>query len=589
MSPPGTRRQRAQALLGLFIDLLGRGGFARVLASGLAVSVLELGGLALLFPFIKLVTDPAFHASLQQWASATPLQPLLQDHRQSILLAGLVLMLLFMLRGWATATLVRYQARVSAYINKETSDELIDTALRSRYQLFLNHSPAQIAGISYSNTTHAALLFQSLATALNEALLLGAVLVGLMIASPLIFLSLAAMAMVLGLGVFRPLSRRVAAIGRQTQEIDLARHRFVFAMASAIRDIKIMGLELPFSRRNRELVERHAGLAADYLTIATTQRVAVEVVLVCCVVAAGIGFAWMGGDLQRSAPIIGTLGLVAVRTAPALSRLAAAVNGLRYSLPFVERLLNTRATLHDFPQHRVYQPADFPATYRVEGIGFSYGNHQVLHNCSMHVGHGEVVAVVGPSGAGKSTLLDLLAGLLPPDTGRFFLGNAPFSPFISLHFPSRLGYVPQSIATFDGSIAFNIALESSPDPARLQRALERARLTTFVGELPEGLQTWLGEGGRKLSGGQRQRLGIARALYREPSFLILDEITSALDEVTAHEVMSELMAMRGAVSLLIVTHHLGQVAADRVYRLDNGQLSLIEPPTGAPGPVQSIA
>jgi ABC-type bacteriocin/lantibiotic exporter with double-glycine peptidase domain len=351
-------------------------------------------------------------------------------------------------------------------------------------------------------------------------------------------------------------------------------------MASAIRDIKIMGLETPFAHRNHELVEKHAGLAADYVSIATTQRVAVEVVLVCGVVGAAIWFAWGGGDLSQSAPIIGTMGLVAVRTAPALSRLAAAFNGLRYSLPFVVRLLELREELGDFAQERHAQDADFPGDYKAENIGFGYGDRQILTGCTLHIRQGEVVAVVGPSGAGKSTLLDLLAGLLPPATGHFSLNNKPFSPFTSLQFPTRLGYVPQSIALFDGSVAFNIALDPSPDPQRLQRAIERASLTAFVEGLPEGSNTPLGEGGRGLSGGQRQRLGIARALYREPAFLILDEVTSALDASTASAVMHDLLAMRGSVSMLFVTHHLEQVAADRVYRLDQGVLSLVNPAIG---------
>jgi ABC-type bacteriocin/lantibiotic exporter with double-glycine peptidase domain len=184
-------------------------------------------------------------------------------------------------------------------------------------------------------------------------------------------------------------------------------------------------------------------------------------------------------------------------------------------------------------------------------------------------------AVVGPSGAGKSTLLDLLAGLQPPTFGSFSLNGKEFSPFLSSKFPARVGYVPQAIALLDDTMAFNIALEESPDPARLQRALERASLVDLVGCLPEGLQTKLGEGGQGLSGGQRQRLGIARALYREPALLILDEVTSALDETTARLVMTELLAMRGQVSLLFVTHDLRLVPADRIYQIDQGRISAL--------------
>lgn len=566
--------RRLRPLLVFFQGLLGVGGMLRMLLSGLAISLIELGGLALVFPFLKLVTDMNFHQRLLQWTTDTPLAGLLQEHQRAVLVVGVGLMLTLVLRGWLSAHLVRYQAEVGASINSVTSEQLVGDALASRYQLFLEHSPVKIAGISYSNTTHAAMLFQSLATGFNEAVLLGLVLIGLVVASPVAFLCLTLLVLILGLGFFRPLSRRVAAIGRRTQEVDLARHRFVFAMASAIRDIKIMGLETPFSHRNRELARKHAHLAAEYTSIAAVQRMAVEVVLVCGVVVAAIWLAWSGGDLNQSAPIIATLGLIAVRSAPALSRLAGAYNGFRYSLPFVDGLLEMRRELGNYPQLRQPQPADFPGEYCAERLCFSYGERQVLSNCTLSIAQGEVVAVVGPSGAGKSTLLDLLAGLQPPSAGKFSLGGTTFSPFLSASFPARVGYVPQAIALLDDSMAFNIALEESPDPMRLQRAVERASLLQLVNSLPEGLQTRLGEGGQGLSGGQRQRVGIARALYREPALLILDEVTSALDEATARAVMGELLAMRGQVSLLFVTHDLHLVQADRIYQLDHGCLAL---------------
>jgi ATP-binding cassette, subfamily B, bacterial PglK len=571
---PLTLWRRLRPLLSFFQGLLGLGGMLKMLLSGLAISLIELGGLALVFPFLKLVTDLEFHRRLVLWTAGMPLASVLEEHKRAVMIMGLGIMLVYVFRGWLSARLVHYQADVAARISSVTSERLISDALASRYQLFLEHSPVKIAGISYSNTTHAALLFQSLTAGFNESALLSLVLFGMILASPMAFLCLFVLVLILGLGFFRPLSRRVASIGRRTQETDLGRYRFVVAIASAIRDIKIMGLEAPFSRRNRDLAGKHAHLSAEYTSIAAVQRMAVEVVLVCGVVAAAIWFAWAGGDLNESTPFIVTLGLVAVRSAPALSRLAGAYNGFRYSLPFVDGLLEMRRDLVNYPQQRQMQVADFPGEYRATGLSFSYGEREVLSDCSLSIAQGEVAAVVGPSGAGKSTLLDLLAGLQPPSAGSFTLGGKDFSPFLSASFPACVGYVPQAITLLDDSMAFNIALEENPDPTRLQRAVERASLVQLVSSLPQGLQTTLGEGGQGLSGGQRQRLGIARALYREPALLILDEVTSALDEVTAHAVMDELLAMRGQVSLLFVTHDLRLIQADKVYRLDQGQLSL---------------
>lgn len=566
--------RRLCPLLCFYHSLLGVRGMLKMLLSGLAISLIDLGGLALVFPFLKLVTDLEFHQRVAQWMSGWPLSFVLDDHRRAVLVVGLGIMLVYVFRGWLSARLVRYQANTAARINSITSERLIREALGSRYQLFLEHSPVKIAGISYSNTTHAALLFQSLAAGFNEAVLLSLVLLGMVIASPIAFLCLAALVLILGLGFFRPLSRRVASVGRHTQEIDLGRHRFVFAMADAIRDIKIMGLEASFSYRNRDLAAKHANLLAEYASIAALQRIAIEVVLVCGVVAAAIWFAWSSGNLNESAPFIVTLGMVAVRSAPALTRLVAAYNGFRFSLPYVRSLLEMHSGLTNFSQKRHEQVADFPGDYHARGLCFSYGNRETLTDCSISIAQGEVIAIVGPSGAGKSTLLDLLAGLQLPSAGTFDLGGVEFSPFFSKRFPNRIGYVPQTIALLDGSLAFNVALEENPDPKRMEHALVRAGLGQFVDSLPQGAYTLLGEGGQGLSGGQRQRLGIARALYREPALLILDEVTSALDEATTQAVIAELISLRGQVSLLFVTHDLRFVPADRIYQLDQGRISV---------------
>ncbi len=198
---------------------------------------------------------------------------------------------------------------------------------------------------------------------------------------------------------------------------------------------------------------------------------------------------------------------------------------------------------------------------------------------TLDIPFGSIVALIGPSGSGKSTLLDLLSGLQLPSSGQFTMDGTPFSPFHCANFNRLIGYVPQSIALLDASLAYNIALEDQPDPERLAMAIRKAHLEALVQSLPEGTQTLLGEGGSGVSGGQRQRIGIARALYRQPSLLILDEVTSALDADTAREVMRDLLALRGETTILIVSHDMSLIKADRIYHLVEGHLNALETPS----------
>jgi ABC-type bacteriocin/lantibiotic exporter with double-glycine peptidase domain len=566
------RMRRALPLLSFFYSLLGTAGIVKLFLSGLVISLIELGGLALIFPYIKLVTDADFHHKLLSLFQGTAVAALLEDHFRAVVAVGGGLIAVYLARGYVNARLVRYQTDLAADINSQTSERIIRNSLQSRYQLFLEHSPVKIAGVSYSNTTHASLLLQATASAFNEMLLLSFLLFAFIALSPGLSLGLILLGGVAAWGFFLPLLRRISMIGKKTQEIDLARHRFVFTMASAIRDIKIMGLELPFVNRNRAMAESHAKLTANYQSITGLQHVFVEVIFGCGVVASCIWFAYAGGDLNQLAPALVTVVFLALRAVPGLSRLAASYSRFRYSLPFVEALLEMQEEIKKFPQTRVDQSPDFPGDYVVEGVSFSYGSREVLRGCTLTIHQGEVVAVIGPSGAGKSTLLDLLSGLQPAAGGTFRLNGVYFSPFESRRFSERVGYVPQSIALLDDSLQFNIALEDNPDPERLENAVKKANLTAMIEALPEGLNTKLGEGGQGLSGGQRQRLGIARALYRQPALLILDEVTSALDGATAAAVMHELLQLRGQTSLLIVSHNLRDISADRIYQLVSGQL-----------------
>ncbi len=567
--------ERVRRLGAFFRQVLGIRRISLMLLSSLLITLIELAGLALIFPFLKLATDPIFYQRALERLAGLGLPGADISHKTAVVAVGLCLTAIYLLKGFVHVNLVAFQARVASDITKRTSGDLIQQALYSRFQLFQDHGAVKIAGISYSNTAHATMLFQALMSAANELLLLGLLFIAITVATPWLSVLILLVLALLVPGFFLPLSRRAARIGRETQATDLARHRFVFAMANAIRDIKIMGLEFSFSERNRAIARRHADLTADYVSVSATQRIAVEAIMVSAIVGTCIWFSFTEQDLVAQAPFLVTMGLVAVRAAPALSRLAAAYSGFRYSLPFVEGLLEMRADIEGYVQPRHAGQVDFNGTYAARNLRFSYRDNEVLNDVSIDIPKGGVSAVVGGSGAGKSTLLDLLAGLQPAQTGTFSMGDSEFDPFGNTDFAGKIGYVPQQIALLDSSLAYNISLEEQPDSQRLDRAIEQANLSAFVGALPSGVDTVLGEGGQGVSGGQRQRIGIARALYRQPALLILDEATSALDPVTAAAVMAELMQLRGRTTLLIVTHNLSAVShADRVYRLEDGKLFL---------------
>lgn len=185
------------------------------------------------------------------------------------------------------------------------------------------------------------------------------------------------------------------------------------------------------------------------------------------------------------------------------------------------------------------------------------------------------MALVGPSGAGKSSLADVILGVIPPDAGLVQISNCPSAEVVR-EWPGVLAYVPQDVSIVDGTVRANVAMglpEALVDDDRVREALDRAHLTNFLNEQRDGLDTLVGEQGVKLSGGQRQRLGIARALYTRPRFLVLDEATSALDAQTEFDVSETIAEMSGEVTRVIIAHRLATIRnCDVVVYLDRGRV-----------------
>ena len=210
-------------------------------------------------------------------------------------------------------------------------------------------------------------------------------------------------------------------------------------------------------------------------------------------------------------------------------------------------------------------------------ISFHYPDSEkaIFKDAHMIVPKGKSVGIIGASGAGKSTIVDVLLGLLHAQEGEITCdGVNIFKNYES--WLAQVGYIPQSIYLIDESIRDNIAFgidEDKIDDKRIWEVLEEAQLREFIEELPEGLDTTIGDRGVRLSGGQRQRIGIARALYNDPEILVFDEATSALDNDTEAAVMEAVNSFHGKKTMIIIAHRLNTIEkCDIIYKVEDAKL-----------------
>jgi subfamily B ATP-binding cassette protein MsbA len=218
---------------------------------------------------------------------------------------------------------------------------------------------------------------------------------------------------------------------------------------------------------------------------------------------------------------------------------------------------------------------------RFEDVGFSYeqevGRQDALRDINLSIQPGEVIAFVGPSGGGKSTLVNLLPRFFKPTSGHIFLDDIPLEEIVLADVRKQIAFVSQDVILFNDTIAANVAYgatgQEGIDRVRVIEALEAANLDALIKELPEGIDSMIGDNGNRLSGGQRQRLAIARAIYKNAPILILDEATSALDSESERQVQDALERLMANRTTLVIAHRLSTIEhANRIVVLEHGQI-----------------
>jgi ATP-binding cassette, subfamily C, bacterial len=281
-----------------------------------------------------------------------------------------------------------------------------------------------------------------------------------------------------------------------------------------------------------------------------------------------------------AAPAAGLLLLLFLfnRITPLLSSIQQSYQQCLNVLPAFARVMEMMAQCEAAAESGTERPEEVELGdgVRFKGVSFSYGGEgtvAAIRNLDLTIRAGETTAIVGPSGAGKSTIADLLMGLVTPTLGSVLIGDTPLGPELLRSWRSQIGYVAQETFLFNDTVRANL-LWARPDASdeEIWQALDLAA-GEFVFELPQGLETVLGDRGVRISGGERQRIALARALLREPTLLILDEATSALDSENERRIQAAVERLHGRMTILVITHRLSTIRrADVINVVEGGRL-----------------
>ncbi len=549
-------------------------------AANILIAGLDMLGILLLVPLLAFLGP----GGAPQEAFVDFAEQLLgTDAPERIALAlALAATALFVAKGVAAVSLIWVQTGVLNVAQVSLSERILGSFVKAPWLVQQSSGTGAIIRTTVGSVSSTTQTVASGIRALAESAVFIAVFAALVIVNPLLAIAALIYLLAAGLTYLRIVRRPIETRGEQLQVEVEKMNSSLIELVGGIKELTVRDSTSAYLGRYSRSAR---GYLDAYRLIAVTNqgmRYLLEILMITGV-ALVIGFATLSESTTTVLVSVGVLLAGGVRLLPALNTLLNSVNVIRANQPAVAIVEAELARLGEYeviPDDAGDGSADFVPTgaFAVSDLLFRYPTRaeDALLGISVEVGFGEALGIVGSTGSGKSTLVDLLLGLLDPVSGSILIDGRPLGENLR-PWRAQIGFVPQDIFLADDTLAANITFGEADEVAsaeQLAAAVRLAQLDDVVAELPEGLNTMLGERGVRLSGGQRQRVGLARALYRKPAILILDEATSALDNETERKISDALRSLHGKLTTVVVAHRLSTVrSCDRILYLDRGQVS----------------
>ena len=543
-------------------------------------SFLELMGVAVFTPFVNVIMDPA---SIQEKWYLKFFYVFFSFQSTDYFLAALTgsIIFIYVFKNVFLALQKNWIYKFSYGMQLKISTKLLKTYIREPYTFHLNHNIAVLQRSLQEDTdlfTKGIIHVMEMVAEVAVCATLG---VYLFMVSKSIAVTVVAL-LLLSLAIFTTISRHFSRnLGKQCQTYKANLYQWVNQSLGGIKELKILNREDFFINAYQGNYKKYVhGLRINRL-IATLPKYFVETVCMTGLLLAVIIKMFWGqkDDFTTFIPQLTVFAVAAFRLLPSVGKINEHVADILYSLPSLDLIYHDLKAIEVEPEAKVKEEMDwdFRKEISVSNVCYHYpdAEEMVIDKASFTIPKGKTVAFIGPSGAGKTTMVDIILGLLQPQYGKVLADdlNIHKHPYV---WQKELGYIPQVIYLSDDTIRNNIAFGIEPDEideSAIEQALKKAQLYEFVENLPEGLDTVVGDRGVRLSGGQRQRIGIARALYHDPEVLVLDEATSALDNETESAVMEAIDNLQGTKTILIIAHRLTTIRnVDMIYEVAGGKV-----------------
>jgi len=542
--------------------------------------ILEMLSIGLIVPIITLIinSSESFLNNYNFWL----LEDILNKSKESqIMIVLSIFVTVYFLKSLYFTFLTIYLNTFSYNLKAKISKNLFQTYLNKKFNFFIeNNSSILLRNIKDEPDLFVNQVFKPLLLLFVDCFLIVGIICVLIFYEPLISISVIILFLFIGTIFIKLTNKNITNQGLIRQKNDAQRIKNLTQAFNNIIEILILNVKKTILDKYNQPNSKSANATKINTIYQELPRVWLEMVGVAGILIVSSSMFYLDRNLDEIIPVLGLFSLAAFKILPTSNRILASLTSIKFGKPIIKiikknlqkkTLINKRNININFKKKIIFKNVSFSFSKKKN-------KKEIFKNLNLTIDKNSSVAIIGESGSGKSTLLNLLLGFFNPTSGKILIDNKDLN-YISGGWLNNIGYVSQLTNIIDDSIKRNIAFgieDHLIDKRKIFEVIKKSNLSNFVKKLPKGINTILGEKGVKISGGQRQRISIARALYNNPSLIIFDEATNALDVSTENNIIDEIIKLKKEKTVIFVTHRTNNLKKfDLVYKVSKHDLKKI--------------
>jgi len=479
-----------------------------------------------------------------------------------------------------------FHTRFNLNVHRSLINKLYSTYMNIDYLFHIKTNSAQLLTNIQSGASHTKFYIETYYRLIVEIVLLISIFLLLLIIEPYSTLITSIFCLIMTGILFFYSKNKLLQNGKLKIVHEASINRLLISSLHGIKEVQILDRQDGFEENlNQQFVDLNK-LELNYIILTSLPRISLEVIGVFSFVIFIVVLLIQNQNPSDIIPLIALFSISFIRVLPAVVTIVQNLQYRKYHKPAFElifeelEMLKKANFIDKKDKQQISEFNKIKIDINFDKLFFRYPNFEknVLNNINLKIDHGEVLGIVGSSGSGKTTLVDNLLGLLKPTAGKILANDKDIQ--LNIHqWQKKIGYVSQSIFIMDASIEENIVFGIEPekiDKKLMEYALSSAKLIELNQKLSNSTNPRVGENGVRLSGGQRQRIGIARALYRNPSILLLDEATNSLDKDTENQILDVVGNLKKEKTVILISHDKKSLRyCNRIISLNNGYIEEI--------------